>query len=576
MLGTAPNENGVSMSTRPPIARDALVRDTTAPEVLRDWAPLGPAPHALLVWPRFPLSFWGFEGMMRILPEKAVMPPLGLITVAALCPPQWQLRLLDCAFDTLRDEDILWADLVMVSGMHAQRADVWEILARCRALSRRTIIGGPYASSEPERLLDHADHVVQGEVDDCFNDIAHGLEVGKARRLYRVTEKPDLTRSPVPRFDLLRLENYASMSVQFSRGCPFQCEFCDIITIYGRKPRTKTPEQLIGELDILRRFNWRKEVFVVDDNFIGNRRAALQLVQEIVRWQRHYKYPFALYTEASIDLAAHPDLMDAMAEANFMYVFIGVETPSEASLREALKLQNLRGDSLAHIATILKRGLWVTAGFIVGFDSDDETIFSRQTAFIEQAAIPWAMTGVLQAPPTTALYERLARQGRLVADSDATTNFSAPNFETKLPTDVLLNGLAQMLRDLYEPEQFFARALRSVESWTPHPAQIAPQPGWFYRARVALSCVWHQGVRSDYRRSYWRFAATALWRWWNDPVRMWRATVLLLSAHHFLPYARETADELCDKAMRWADSPAGRSADAERAARSSPPATAVI
>jgi radical SAM superfamily enzyme YgiQ (UPF0313 family) len=486
--------------------------------------------------------------MMRILPEKAVMPPLGLITVAALCPAPWQLRLVDRAFDTLPDEDILWADLVMVSAMHAQRADAWEILARCRALNRRTIIGGPYASSEPELLLEHADHVVQGEVDECFTDIAHDLEVGRAKRLYRVTNKPDLTRSPVPRFDLLRLENYASMSVQFSRGCPFQCEFCDIITIYGRKPRTKTAEQLIAELDVLRQFNWRREVFVVDDNFIGNRRAALKLVQAIIPWQRRHEYPFILHTEASIDLAAHPDLMDAMAEANFMYVFIGVETPSEASLREALKLQNLRGDSLTHIATILKRGLWVTAGFIVGFDSDDATIFSRQTAFIEQAAIPWAMTGVLQAPPTTALYERLARAGRLLPDSDATTNFSAPNFKTKLPTDVLLNGLGQMLRELYDPERFFARGLRSLESWMPHPAQVAPHPSWLYRARVALSSLWHQGVRSDYRGSYWRFLGTALWRWRNDPVRLWRATVLLLSAHHFLCYAQETADDLYQKA----------------------------
>ncbi len=400
----------------------------------------------------------------------------------------------------------------------------------------------------------------------------HGLEVGQARRLYRVTDKPDLTHSPVPRFDLLQLENYTTMSVQFSRGCPFQCEFCDIITIYGRKPRTKTPEQLIGELDALRRFNWRKEVFVVDDNFIGNRRAALKLVQAIAPWQRRHQHPFALFTEASIDLAAHPDLMDAMTEANFMYVFIGIETPSELSLREALKLQNLRGDSLEHIATILKRGLWVTAGFIVGFDSDDETIFNRQTAFIEQAAIPWAMTGVLMAPPTTALYERLARAGRILPDSDATTNFSTPNFQTKLPTDVLLSGLSQILRDLYEPQRFFGRALRSLEDWTPNPAQIAPNLVWHYRARVALSSVWHQGVRSDYRGSYWRFLGTVLWRWWNDPVRMWRASMLLLSAHHFLSYARETADELQNKAMRWTDSPAGRSSGAERAARSSPAA----
>jgi radical SAM superfamily enzyme YgiQ (UPF0313 family) len=459
--------------------------------------------------------------------------------------------------------------------MHAQRSELFEILARCRRLGRRTMIGGPYASSEPDVLVERADHVVEGEVDECFVDIAHDLEVGQAKRLYRVKDKPDITRSPVPRFDLLRLANYSSMSVQFSRGCPFQCEFCDIITIYGRKPRTKSPNQLIGELDLLRRLGWRKEVFVVDDNFIGNRRAALKLVQELIPWQRRHNYPFVLSSEASIDLAAHPDLMDGMAEANFHYVFIGIETPSEASLRETLKFQNLRGDSAAQIDIIHKHGLWVTAGFIVGFDSDDETIFSRQTAFIERTAIPWAMTGVLQAPPTTGLYERLSREGRLLADSDATTNFSTPNFRTKLPTDVLLGGLRQMLLELYEPEQFFRRALKSLECWTPHPAQVAERPGFFYSARAVLSSLWLQGVLSSYRGPYWRFLGAIVRRWRNDPVRMSRAVVLLLSANHFIPYARETANVVQDKARQWRDSPAGR-AVAPAAAPHSAAATAAM
>src|SRR5262245_26723069 len=230
------------MSTLPMVGQRPS-HDTAAFEATTSWAPLGPTPNVLLVWPRFPPSFWGFEGLMRILPEKAVMPPLGLLTVAALCPPGWRLKLVDCTVATLRDEDILWADLVMLSGMHAQRFAMKAILAHCRTLGRRTMVGGPYASSQPELLLDHADHVVEGEIDECFNDLTRGLEFGRAKRLYRVTDKPDLTRSPVPRFDLLRLKDYSSMPVQFSRGCPFQCEFCDIITIYGRKPRTKTSDQ---------------------------------------------------------------------------------------------------------------------------------------------------------------------------------------------------------------------------------------------------------------------------------------------------------------------------------------------
>jgi radical SAM superfamily enzyme YgiQ (UPF0313 family) len=513
-------------------------------EALRDFAPLGADVNVLLVWPRFPPSFWSFEGMLDMLPEKAVMPPLGLITLAALCPARWRLRLIDCACQPLHDDDLRWADLVMISAMHAQRADARAVLARCRRLGRRAMIGGPYASSEPEALLALADHVVAGEVDESFSEIAAGLEAGRGRHLYRIAARPDVTRSPRPRFDLLRLPQYASMAVQFSRGCPFQCEFCDIITIYGRRPRTKTPAQLIAELDLLHRLGWRKQVFIVDDNFIGNHRAALELARELAGWQRRANYPFAFYTEASIDLAERGELLEAMVEANFLYVFVGIETPSERALREAKKFQNLRRDTFEQIRLIQRRGLWVTGGFIVGFDSDDERIFGRQTRFIERAAIPWAMTGLLQAPPTTALHARLRAEGRLVEDSDAVSNFSVPNFRTVLPEAVLLDGVRRMLLELYEPEQFFQRALRSLQCWHPHPAQKPPRPSWAYRARVVLGSVWRQGLVSDYRGAYWRFLAVVLRSWARDPVRLWMGFVLLLSAHHFLGYARQAAGEL--------------------------------
>ena len=223
--------------------------------------------------------------MFEIIPEKSSMPPLGLITVAALCPPSWEIRLLDHAFEELRDEDLQWADLVMVSAMHAQRADARSILARARSLDRRTFIGGPWASSEPESVLPEADHVMVGEAEDVFAGIAIALEQGRAHRLYRVADKPDMTSSPVPRYDLLRLDAYVSMPVQFSRGCPFQCEFCDIITIYGRRPRTKSNAQVMAELDLLHRLGWHSEVFIVDDNFIGNSKLALQLARDLAPWQ---------------------------------------------------------------------------------------------------------------------------------------------------------------------------------------------------------------------------------------------------------------------------------------------------
>jgi radical SAM superfamily enzyme YgiQ (UPF0313 family) len=393
------------------------------------------------------------------------MPPLGLITLAALCPGQWTIRLLDRALEDLLDADILWADLVMVSGMHVQKDDIREILGRARALGRRTVIGGPYASSQPELLLSLADHVVVGEPDEVFSQIATELETGAARRLYTVHEKPDVRSTPVPRFDLLKADAYASMSIQFSRGCPFQCEFCDIITLYGRKPRTKSPGQALRELEALFELGWRKPVFIVDDNFIGNHKLALELAQELEQWQKAHDYPFVFYTEASIDLAQRPALLEAMVKANFFFVFVGIESPSKESLQETKKFQNLRQDPLDGIRFLQGRGLWVTGGFIIGFDSDPEDIFERQVEFIERAAIPWAMAGFLQAPPTTALYDRMLKEGRLIEQGAVTSNFAPPNFRTALPLPVLLEGVRRTLLSIYSPSSFYERAFRSLLQW---------------------------------------------------------------------------------------------------------------
>ena len=505
--------------------------------------PLGPNVNALMVWPRFPPSFWGFEGVLEMIPEKAMTPPLGLITVAALCPAAWNIRLVDCSVEELRDEDLQWAGLVMVSAMHAQRADALAVLARARALGRRTFIGGPWASSEPDFLLGEADHVLAGEAEEVFADIAAALERGTARRLYRVADKPDMTRSPVPRYDLLRLDRYASMPVQFSRGCPFQCEFCDIITIYGRRPRMKAAAQLIAELDTLRGLGWRNEVFIVDDNFIGNYRQALQLSHELAAWQQRHARPFSFYTEASIDLADRPDLMAAMVEANFMYVFIGIETPSGEALRESRKFQNLRSNNVEQVRIIQDAGLWVLGGFIVGFDSDDETIFARQLEFIETTAIAWAMAGVLQAPPTTALYDRMKKEGRLIENSGATSNFSAPNFRARLPLPVRLGGLSTLLTGLYEPEAYFRRAFRSLQAWRPR-GQRPPDLPAAYSLRVFFASLWRQGVRSSYRGAYWRFLGRMIWNWGRQPAKLWLGFMVLLSAHHFVLYARHVSEEL--------------------------------
>lgn len=509
------------------------------------FVPLGKKINALLVWPKIPESFWTFSRMMELLPEKVVMPPLGLVTVAALCPEQWTLHLIDEAVEDLADDDLLWADLVMVSGMEVQKAGMREVLARARRLGRRTIVGGPYASAEPDRLLGAADHVVVGEVDEVFPEIAADLERGTARRLYQVADKPDVTHTPTPRFDLLRLDDYASMAIQFSRGCPFQCEFCDIIVLYGRKPRTKLPRQVSAELDKLLRLGWKKQVFIVDDNFIGNHSRALDLCAELEKWQQANDFPVMFYTEASMDLARQPALIDAMVQANFFYVFLGIESPSKESLRQAKKFQNLAMDPVKCIEVLHQRGLWVTGGFIVGFDSDTEDIFEQQTEFIERTAIPWALLNSLHAMPGTALYSRMVKEGRLLESRNTSGDATPPNFRTSMDSRTLLTGLAKTLATTYEPQKFYERAGRSLERWKVQKCQKPPRDPRLPAMLVILArSIWHQGIRSTYRKAYWKYFLKVVARYALSPSKFWLASTLMISGHHFIPYAGELAQKI--------------------------------
>ena len=507
--------------------------------------PLGRQLRALLVWPKLPSSFWSFAGMMEVLPEKVLMPPLGLITVAALCPEEWTLRLIDLAVEDLSDADILWADLVMAGAMRVQKEGLEEILARARRLGRRTIVGGPYASSEPDEVLKLADHVVVGEPDKVFHQIAKDLEEGKAERLYRIEGKPDLSETPVPRFDLLKTNAYASMPIQFSRGCPFQCEFCDIIVLYGRRPRTKRPQQILAELDALLRVGWKKQVFLVDDNFIGNHRLALELALELGKWQRAHGFPVAFYTEASLDLARHPALIDAMVKANFFYVFLGIESPAKDSLVEAKKFQNLALDPLDSVRLLNQSGLWVTGGFILGFDAETEDIFEQQIHFIERAAIPWAMISFLHAVPRTALHDRMKREGRLHAASVYNSDATPPNFRTTLPPVVLLKGFQTVLNSIYDPSRFYARALRSLGNWRSSSWQRpAHQPTLGGLVMIVLRSFWRQGLRSSYRGAYWRFFFRVISRYTTNRAKLWMGATLLVSGNHFIPYAAEVVRQV--------------------------------
>ncbi len=525
-------------------------------ETPNSFPPLGQRIKVLMVWPRIPTSFWTFTGMVELLPEKAVMPPLGLITVASLCPKGWTIRLVDQAIEDLTDKDLLWADLVMVSAMRVQKEGFNEVLVRARGLGRRTIAGGPYASSEPDEVLRLADHVVVGEPDEVFDGIAKDLEGGTAKRLYEIEEKPAVTSLPVPRFDLLKTASYASMSIQFSRGCPFQCEFCDIIVLYGRKPRTKLPQQIMAELDALLSLGWKKQVFIVDDNFIGNHRLALGLAVELEKWQRAHGTPLMFYTEASMDLARHPALIEAMVKANFFYVFLGIESPSKEALVEAHKFQNLAMDPIDCIKVLHDRGLWVTGGFIVGFDSDAADIFEQQIRFIERAAIPWAMINFLHAVPRTALYDRMKKEGRLREVSVHNSDCTPPNFQTALSATALLRGFQKTLASIYDPATFYERAWRSLQNWksskSQHPSH---QPGMAGIVRILLHSIWHQGIRSSYRAAYWKYFFRMVSRYPFDRAKLWLGTTILISGHHFIPYARDVVERAEAQLLKTVEEP---------------------
>ena len=516
------------------------------PDSQLNFPPLGDRINALLVWPKIPNSFWAFNGMLELLPEKVVMPPLGLATVAALCPPNWSLRLVDQAVEELTDEDLRWADLVMVGGMEVQKAGMYETLARARSMGRRTIVGGPHASSEPRLMLELADHVVVGEPDEIFDQIASGIQDGTAKRLYEIVDKPDVTHTPIPRFDLLKLDSYASMSIQFSRGCPFQCEFCDIIILYGRKPRTKLPKQMTAELDTLLKLGWMKQVFIVDDNFIGNHQRALELCGELEKWQQENKFPLMFYTEASMDLARKTALMEAMVKANFFYVFLGIESPSKEALKETRKFQNLAMDPVACVDVIHEKGLWVTGGFIVGFDSDTEDIFDRQIEFIERTAIPWALLNSLHAMPGTALHTRMQKEGRLLPESEHSSgDTNPPNFRTKLSPTVLLRGQAKTLSAIYDPKAFYERAWRSMELWGIKKTQhAARQPGPLGIAAIMLRSMWRQGICSSYRAAYWKYLTRILTHYAFKPAKIWMAATVMISGNHFIPYASEVVAKM--------------------------------
>ncbi len=479
--------------------------------------------NILMVYPESPVSYWSMHYYLQFIGKKAATAPLGLITIAALTPPRYAIRLVDMSVQPLTDADILWADLVCFSAMLIQKEALFAAAARCRLLGKTVVFGGPYPTSSSEECAAHCDVLVLDEGEITWPDFLRDWERGCHEKVYRASEKPDVTRTPVPRFDLLRVQDYLYMPVQFSRGCPFQCEFCDIIVLFGRKPRTKTPEQMLAELDALYATGFRGFVFLVDDNFIGNKKEVKKLLPRLAEWNKAKGHPFYFGTEASINLAEEPELMRLMVEALFFWVFVGIESPSLESLKETKKFQNIGAPLLSRVRAIQQAGIIVWGGFIIGFDSDDETIFERQRRFIEEAGIPNASVGLLYALTGTPLYERLKKEGRLYLPSDTGDapglvdnhiHSGLTNIRMNIPRDILSARYHDLMRDLYVPHNFFSRVVTCLMN------QPRPQSLWKRLQQV----LWQSRLlqRNFLMKDPVTGKAPSLWVKWRRLFRAYR------------------------------------------------------
>ncbi|MBR8830616.1 MAG: Hopanoid C-2 methylase [Chroococcopsis gigantea SAG 12.99] len=487
----------------------------------------------LLIYPLFPPTFWSYDTILELAGRKVLLPPLGLITVAAILPQTWEYRLVDRNIRSVTEEEWDWADMVILSGMIVQKTDMIDHIREAKKRGKSVAVGGPYPTSLPDEVAE-ADFLILDEGEITIPLFVAAVERGETQGVFRTTEKPDVTSTPIPRYDLLELSYYDSMSVQFSRGCPFQCEFCDIIVLYGRKPRTKSPRQLLAELDYLYELGWRQGLFMVDDNFIGNKRNVRLLLIELKKWQQEHQYPFRFNTEASIDLADDQELMDLMVDCNFDAVFLGIETPDEDSLTMTKKFQNTRSSLSVAVEKIIRSGLRPMAGFIIGFDGEKKDAAKRIINFVELSAIPTAMFGMLQALPHTALYHRLEKEGRLRINSKQDINQSTlMNFVPTRPIEDIAREYVETFSTLYDPEIFLDRTYRCfliLGAPRCKPPFKLPQ----MRDLKALAIiVWRQGFKRHTRWKFWHHLFSILR---HNPA-VWEH-YLTVCAHneHFMVY----------------------------------------
>lgn len=482
--------------------------------------------NILLIYPQFPDTYWSFKHALQFVGKKVSSPPLGLITVSALLPDQWHKKLIDMNASNLTQNDINWADLIFISAMIVQRDSVHAIITRVKKYNKKIVAGGPLFTAESEKFSD-IDYLILNEAEVTLPLFLIDLEKGVPKHVYSSHKYPNITTTPIPDWDLLDMNKYDSMSIQYSRGCPFNCEFCDVTILFGHQPRTKSAAQLVAELDSLYRLGWRRNIFFVDDNFIGNKR---QLKEEIlpalIDWRKN-KTGCLFLTEASINLADDDDLIKLMVRAGFYSVFIGIETPDETCLAECNKVQNQKRDLIGNIKKLQGAGLQVMGGFIVGFDCDLPTIFDRQVDFIQRSGILTAMVGLLNALPGTALYNRLAGEGRILEDSSGDNVNGKTNFRSKMAPELLERGYQSILTRIYSPPFFYERIKTFLLAFQPARPSVTLE---IQEILAFFRAIWRLGILGIERRQFWNLV---LWTMRTDFRKLPLAITFSIYGYHF-------------------------------------------
>ena len=482
--------------------------------------------NALLLYPSFPDTFWSLKQALKFIHKRSAMPPLGLLTMAAMLPENWNLRLIDTNLEVLSEDDLAWADVALISAMGVQKQSALKLIARCKAANVTVIAGGPMFTAEHSEFP-QVDHLVLNEAEVTLRLFLADLQQGRAKRIYRSNEFADLHETPVPMWRLLEMKHYGFMGVQYSRGCPFNCEFCDVTALFGRKPRTKSPAQIIAELNALERAGWRGPIFFVDDNLAGNKKSLRsELLPALIAWRRSHR-AMTFNTQASINIADDAELLQLLSRAGFDTVFVGIETPNAGGLVECGKVQNQSRDLIRDVKKIQRAGIQVQGGFIVGFDSDSTSIFQRQIDFIQKSGIVTAMVGILQALPGTQLYERLRRENRLIDSGNGDNVDGTTNILPRMNRQMLLDGYRSVLKSIYSPRHYYQRVRIFLrECGRPHVSTRLD----LERMLAFFRSVLHIGVLGRERFQYWYLLAWTLVR---RPRLFSQAVTLAISGYHF-------------------------------------------